>query len=118
LLSLAGQTDPVKAIAFSPDGQRLAAASWREVKVWDARTGREVLTVQGRNCLAFSADGKRIATGAADKTVKVWDGASGAELLALRDHTSEVASVAFSPDGRRIATGAGIPDQRVRVWDA
>jgi WD40 repeat protein len=81
-------------VCFSPDGKRLASASgnrranafgvWHEqttrtpggeVKVWDAQTGKEILTLlghtEGVTCLCFSPDGKRLASGSRDKTVKV-----------------------------------------------
>ena len=66
--------------------------------------------------VAFSPDGKRIASGSEDKTVKVWDAEKGQELLTLKGHTSWVTSVAFSPDGKRIVSGS--MDKTVKVWDA
>src|SRR5262245_58338560 len=50
--------------------------------------------------VAFSPDGKTLATGAFEGTVRLWDVASGKETLAFRAHTDSAASVAFSPDGR------------------
>jgi WD40 repeat protein len=64
-------------VAFSPDGQRLASASVdKTVKVWDAATGQEVLTLKGHtgavSSVAFSPDGTRLASAGAGG-VKVWD---------------------------------------------
>src|SRR5262249_23583109 len=56
--------------------------------------------------VAFSPDGKRLASGAHDNTVKVWDAATGQEILSLNGHTGRVTSVAFSPDGKRLASVA------------
>ncbi|HOB54012.1 MAG TPA: NACHT domain-containing protein [Acidobacteriota bacterium] len=67
-------------------------------------------------CVAYSPDGRKIASGSRDNTVRIWDAESGAELAILRGHEREVTSVAFSPDGRRIASGSG--DNTVRLWDA
>jgi WD40 repeat protein/serine/threonine protein kinase len=66
--------------------------------------------------VAFSPDGRRIASASADQTVKVWDAGTGREMFTLKGHAEAVNRVAFSPDGRRIAS-AGL-DQTVKVWDA
>ena len=71
--------------------------------------------------VAYSPDGRRIASGSWDETVRVWDAESGTELAVLRGHKSFVESVTYSPDGRRIASGSGSwdgKDSTVRVWDA
>jgi hypothetical protein len=78
------------------------------------------LTLKGHNreveSVAWSPDGKRLATGSWDQTAKVWDAATGEELLSLKGHTNAVLSVAWSPDGKRLATGS--KDQTAKVWDA
>jgi WD40 repeat protein len=138
LLTLKGHTDPVTSVCFSPDGQRLAAGSgtWgpREkpmpgkvaaVKVWDAQTGQEILSLKGGavgvntvgvRSVCFSPDGTRLATACTDGTVKVWDVATGQQVLTLQGHTAAVSSVCFSADGQRLASAGW--DTMVKVWDA
>jgi WD40 repeat protein len=70
----------------------------------------EVLSV------AFSPDGKRLATGGREQTVKLWDAATGQELLTLKGYLEFVSSVAFSPDGKRLVAGSNEPT--VRLLDA
>jgi WD40 repeat protein/transcriptional regulator with XRE-family HTH domain len=65
--------------------------------------------------VAFSPDGKRIATASQDGTAKIWDAFTGGELLTLSGHIGSVNGVAFSPDGKLIATVGD--DQTVKVWD-
>jgi hypothetical protein len=65
--------------------------------------------------VAFSLDGKLLASGSGDKTIKLWNAQTGTELRTLSGHSQQVRSVVFSPDGTRLASGSG--DQTIKLWD-
>src|SRR5262245_50674879 len=65
--------------------------------------------------VAFSPDGKTLATGSADPAVKLWDLQAGKAKATLTGHTGAVAAVAFAPDGKTLATGSF--DGTARLWD-
>jgi WD40 repeat protein len=93
----------------------------KTAKVWDVDTGQVLFTFSGHGgivySVAFSPDGKRLATTSADATVKVWDVSSVKELsrdpLTLFGHTAAVYRAAFSPDGKRLATASQDGTSRV-----
>jgi WD40 repeat protein len=121
LLSLGGHTAGVIAAAFAPDGRRIVTASAdKTARVWDARTGRPVVTFKGHADIVqsarFSPDGERIVSAGDDKTAKVWDAKTGTVLQTLGGHAAGVTAAAFSPDGARIVTASW--DDTAKVWDA
>jgi hypothetical protein len=119
--NLAGHTDSVRAVAFSPDGKRVLTGSLdNTAKLWDAAIGAAVATLEGHTgpvtAVAFSPDGKRVLTGSEDTTARLWDAATGAAVATLTGHQSLVIAVAFSPDGKRVLTCSY--DSTARLWDA
>ncbi|HEX2570325.1 MAG TPA: AAA-like domain-containing protein, partial [Polyangia bacterium] len=119
--TLAGHTGAIWRSVFSPDGSRILTASLDgTARVWDAGTGRSLLTLRGHTnwvvAAAFSPDGSRILTASYDGTARVWDAGTGRSLLTLQGHTNWVVAAAFSLDGSRILTASY--DGTVRVWDA
>jgi WD40 repeat protein/DNA-binding SARP family transcriptional activator len=141
LVTLAGHTDTVWSLAFSPDGSRLATSS-RDLtaRVWDATSGKELLTLseaghgdggfgagfRGIMAVAFSPDGKWLATAGADGTAIMWDATTGQSLLTLSNYglTNQliaIPSLAFSPDGARLITtsdnDANNDNATSKMWD-
>jgi WD40 repeat protein len=137
---LAHQVRADLGFALSPDGRLVAAVAgsvaeqqgvkfWnpadpaglafaRYVAFWDARTGQEVgeplaVPTGPLTAVAFSPDGKHLATGGSDATVRVWDVATRRAVHALGGE--EATSLAYSPDGRRLASAGG-GRARIKVW--
>src|SRR5262249_27223666 len=108
----------VGALAFSPDGTRLAAACDEVVQVWRTGDGQALCTCRGHQGLvravAFAPDGARLASAAVDGTWRLWDD-SGRELVSGGGHGGAVWAVAFHPtDGRLATCGA---EGGVKLWD-
>src|SRR2546430_1203418 len=103
--SLQGHQAAVSAVAFRPDGRRLASASFdHTIKVWDVATGLAVRTFNGHEdkvlTLAYSADGSRLASAGQDGTIRLWN-VDGKECVRLATPETCVQGLAFTPDGGR-----------------
>jgi WD40 repeat protein/mono/diheme cytochrome c family protein len=124
--ALNDHADLIRAVAFSPDGSRLAAAGgpsgrYGEIKIWDVSVSvpKLVSTIQGHRdsilAIAFSPDGRTIASGSYDKLIKLWTVADGKVIGTLKEHSDAVYAVAFLPGGTQLLSAAG--DRTVKVWD-
>ena len=107
--------------ALSGDGRLLAQGGYGWIKLFDTRSGDEIVTLHGHQefvqSLAFSPDNLRLASGGDDTIVKLWDTMTGAEVVTLRGHRAGVTALAFSDDGQRLAS-ASQEDGVVRLWRA
>ncbi len=90
------------------------------MRLWDVPEGRCLKVLLGHIggvwAVAWSPDGRTLATGSADQTIRLWDVAEGNCLQVLQGHTSWVRSVSFSPNGLVLASGS--QDETVKLWDA
>lgn len=119
-LSLSGHFGSVCAVAFSPDGGRIASRSFDDtIRIWDVGSGAELASLKaGEEAaprIAFSPDGRRVAGPSAEHRVTIWDAGSGETLRLLEGPEETLYAVAYSPDGRLLAGGSesGI----IIIWD-
>jgi len=132
LRSLQKHTHSVNSVAFSPDGKRLASGSCSKtsgfyiceqgvIRMWDVETWQQIgEALSGHtdwvNSVAFSPDGKRLASGSEDESIRLWNAEAGSQIgEALSGHEYDVYSMAFSPDWEILVSGSD--DATIRLWD-
>ena len=119
LIELKGHTHLIKSAVFSPDGTKVATASYdKTARIWDFHAGK-VLLLEGHenilNAVAFSPDGTRVVTAGTNTHPRIWDAESGIELQKL-ERAMTINSIAFTPDGAKIVTLSN--NAVIRIWDA
>jgi eukaryotic-like serine/threonine-protein kinase len=128
LMTLSGHERGIESISYSPDGTKIVSGGKdKTVRVWDAMTGVEIMTLREHGAeavewyeklvssVAFSPDGKRIIiSGSFNNKVRIWDVETGVKVMTL-EHPQWVSDIAFSPDGKQIASAGA---HSLLIWDA
>ena len=107
-------------IAFSPQGDLLAACDDRTIKVWDTSTWTAIRTIENddlfETVLAWSPDGSKLASISSNHMIRIWDTVSWSNVKILTENqTVLVRGISWSPDGKLLA--AGLSDTTIKIWN-
>ncbi|MHC4938848.1 MAG: WD40 repeat domain-containing serine/threonine protein kinase [Planctomycetota bacterium] len=119
LHTLAGHSDPVTAVHFSPDGKKVASSSFdRTLRVWDVEGGHlvEVLRGHGDPVRSLHCVEQSLVSGSDDGTLRLWRPQAGGQVLTLRGDEDFLAAVAFDPRRGHVAA-ASAGHGEIRIWD-
>lgn len=130
---LRGHVWAVNQVAYSPNGQMIASGSFdSNIKLWNPYTGRQIYNLNGPSDdpiswtraffsdhivygIAFSPDGKTLASGGVKQPIQLWGLSDGKVKMQLTGHANDVHTVVFSFDGTLLASGSA--DPTIRIWD-
>jgi WD40 repeat protein len=109
----------IQSVAFSPNGQLAASDTNGQIILWQVADNKQLLSFKAHLSwiwsVAFSSDGKILASCSSDNTICLWRLPDGNLIRTLQGHTSEVRSVTFSSNGKIIASGGS--DYTIRIWN-
>lgn len=130
IVTIMGNNDWVADLAFSPDGKLIASCCKNSlskistddhmmIKLWDTVTGKQIAVLVGHEdavtSIAFSTNGKYLASGSRDRTIKLWDMSTRKVTNTIKAHADRVNSVAFSQDCKTLASGSA--DRTIKLWN-
>lgn len=118
-LQFATAAPKLQALAFSPDGKRLAGGCLAgSIRLWETDTGKELYKITahkaGVSSLIFSANGRHLISAGFDGKIKLWDGQQHQQLCTFEGHSKQVCALAVSSDGEFLVS-SGV-DRTVRLW--